>query len=356
MSCVCQRESWQSEKIHRMKSLLTSNEENSKFLPVRLFVIRFKKKCGHAQLLTTFHTRTPTHPSGICCEANFHIWLKGQKLEQEASKQSSENRLTQWCIVVFGGRYCNGAWDPLQCPFCLTRYAFHLKSESWDVACDSVPDVEQDAWLFFILVDVIKHHTLPAALSQQDIVKSTYFLPDSLLLFQSYETVLLACFACRVLVGQLSFAFEIDSSCSFSSVFVFSIITLPPYLIFFLFGKKLSFHVWLAWNVRFLPASTSPSLSPIPHAPTHPPWGETVAANLSLQPVPPHRCDILRVQGKGNVSLPALSTLQSVNRACHQPLGRPLWRTISVPSCNTPATTSWNKLGGVGWEIRVVCV
>lgn len=31
-----------------------------------------KKKKGHT--LPTFHTRIPTHPSGICYEANFHIW------------------------------------------------------------------------------------------------------------------------------------------------------------------------------------------------------------------------------------------------------------------------------------------
>lgn len=102
----------------------------------------------------------------------------------------------------------------------------------------------------------------------------------------------------------------------------------------------------------YLPFSLSSLCLPLP------PQGATIAANLCLQPVPPHRCGILCVQGKGNVPLPALSTLQSVNRACHQPLGRPLWRTISVPSCDTLATTSWNKLRGVrAWDkagVRII--
>lgn len=135
---------------------------------------------------------------------------------------------------------------------------------------------------------------------------------------------------------------------------VFSIITTRPYLIFSLLSKRsLSMFDWAeASYTLFLPpsiflylpfsrASSPPPARPPP--PPIPPWGATVAANLSLQPVPPHRRGILSVQGKGNVSLPALSTLQSVNRACHQPLCRPLWRTISVPSCDTLATTSCNK-------------
>lgn len=94
---------------------------------------KVKKKRGHAHSLDTFHTRIPTRPSGICYEPNFHIWLKGQKFEQEASKQSSKNSVTQWYIVVFGGRCCCSTWDLQQCPFCLTRYTFLLKSETWDV-------------------------------------------------------------------------------------------------------------------------------------------------------------------------------------------------------------------------------
>lgn len=98
-------------------------------------------------------------------------------------------------------------------------------------------------------------------------------------------------------------------------------------------------------------SSCLPVLLFISHAsPSYTPPTRKVAANLSLQPVPPHRCGILRVQGKGNVSLPAPGTLQSVNRACHRQLAGPLWRTISVPSFGTLATTSCNKLGGVGWE------
>lgn len=105
------------------------------------------------------------------------------------------------------------------------------------------------------------------------------------------------------------------------------------------------------WRRRCLPASWSSSLSSMPPLLTPPPPpSRKVAANLSLQPVPPHRCGILRVQGKGNVSLPAPGTLQSVNRACHRQLAGPLWRTISVPSFATLVTTSCNKLGGVGLE------
>lgn len=64
------------------------------------------------------HTNTPFR---------YLLWSKlshlvrGQTFEQEASKQSSKNSLTQWYIVVFGGRYSNGAWDPHQCPFCHTH-------------------------------------------------------------------------------------------------------------------------------------------------------------------------------------------------------------------------------------------
>lgn len=95
-----------------------------------------------------------------------------------------------------------------------------------------------------------------------------------------------------------------------------------------------------------------------------PPWGATAAANLSLQPLPPHWCGILHVQGKGNVSLPVSVPMSSVNRACHQPPRRPRWSTISVPSCSTHATTSWDKRvaeemgegGGGGCEKQISVV
>lgn len=128
------------------------------------------------------HTNTPFR---------YLLWSKlshlvrGQTFEQEASKQSSKNSLTQWYIVVFGGRYSNGAWDPHQCPFCHTRYTFHLKSESWDARCASVPDVEQDAWLF--LVDMIKHYTYSCYVPAKTLWNLHIFHTDFLLLFQDYK-------------------------------------------------------------------------------------------------------------------------------------------------------------------------
>lgn len=84
------------------------------------------------------------------------------------------------------------------------------------------------------------------------------------------------------------------------------------------------FHVWPG-QIEAALSSCLPVLLFISRAPPPSPPPRNVAANLSLQPVPPHRRGILRVQGKGNVSLPALGTLQSVNRglppaACGAPL------------------------------------
>lgn len=102
-----------------------------------------------------------------------------------------------------------------------------------------------------------------------------------------------------------------------SSFFHFSIINIPHCLIFFCL-RPFSMFDRAKSRRRCLPASRSSPLSPVPLLPPPPcplpPPPRNVAANLSLQPVPPHRRGILRVQGKGNVPLPALGTLQSVNR------------------------------------------
>lgn len=50
-----------------------------------------------------------------------------------------------------------------------------------------------------------------------------------------------------------SFAFETDSHCTFPPL-VFSIITIPPYLIFSPLQPTISFHVWVGW-VHSFPAS-----------------------------------------------------------------------------------------------------
>lgn len=112
------------------------------------------------------------------------------------------------CVWGVGGRYYSSTW---QCPFCLTHYTFHLESESWDVRYESVPDVEQDAWLFFVLEDVIKHYTQAAAMSHEHIVKYAYFSSSSLI------STLWNTAACTLHIYGISFAFEADSRWIFSS-------------------------------------------------------------------------------------------------------------------------------------------
>lgn len=140
-------------------------QKNSNRLHMRLFV---------THPLATFHMHTNTPFRCLLWSKLSHL-VKGQKFEQEASRQSRKNSLTQWYIVVFGGRFYNGVWDLWQCPFCLAYYSFHLKAESWDVRARQMWNRMRD--FFFILEDVIKHYPLPAAVSQKVIVKSTYFSP-----------------------------------------------------------------------------------------------------------------------------------------------------------------------------------
>lgn len=147
-------------------------------------------------------------------------------------------------------------------------------------------------------------------------------------------------------LGVLWALYDIKYSSSLLSLFHYQRAAL-----FDLFLPATLFHVWPG-QIEAALSSCLAVLLFISHA--SPSYASTpprkVAANLSLQPVPPHRCGILRVQGKGNVSLPALGTLQSVNRACHWQLAGPLWRTISVPSFGALVTTSCNKPGDVACE------
>lgn len=146
--------------------------------------VKQKKKrqtCTHTRHISHTHTNTPFRYLLWSELSHLRKKKKGQKFEQEAWKQSSNNSPTQWYIVVFGGRYWNGTWDLQPCPFCLTCCTFHLKSESWDF--ESVPDVRQDAWLFsFFFHFGGRNETLhPASCcdSQQDIVKcAQFFCPD----------------------------------------------------------------------------------------------------------------------------------------------------------------------------------
>lgn len=205
--CVCQGDNCQSDKKKKEREKMWQNQTicNDEFF----FVLLRSKNFGLSK-------KTETHSIRVCEEVKqknadlrvhpphfththtntpfrYLLWSelshlrkrkkkkKGQKFEQEAWKQSSNNSLTQWYIVVFGGRYWNGAWDLQPCPFCLTCCTFHLKSEGWDFK--SVPDVKQDAWLFFfILEDVMKHYTLPAAVTPSKTLRNvhSFFSPPNL--------------------------------------------------------------------------------------------------------------------------------------------------------------------------------
>lgn len=196
--------------------------------------VKQKKKrqtCTHTRHISHTHTNTPFRYLLWSELSHLRKKKKGQKFEQEAWKQSSNNSPTQWYIVVFGGRYWNGTWDLQPCPFCLTCCTFHLKSESWDF--ESVPDVRQDAWLFsffFILEDVMKHYTLPAAVTPSKTLWNvhSFFAPTCV----QHEKALLASFT-----DSFSRAASICFIERFNLDFFVSLLafTIPPYLIFSLF-------------------------------------------------------------------------------------------------------------------------
>lgn len=154
------------------------------------------------------------------------------------------------CLGGAGGRYYHGTYEIRSNALSVSHMALFIwsqKVEMWDTRVCQMWNRMHDFVL--LLEDVIKHYTLAAAMSQQHIVKCAFFY--SFVISRLWKST-----AYLLHIYRISFAFGADFL-----PLVFSIITIPPYLIFFPLQPTISFHVWLGWSkvecTLFLPPSPS---------------------------------------------------------------------------------------------------
>lgn len=240
--------------------------------------------CGHAQSPHFTHTYINTPFRYLLWSKLSHL-VKQQKFEQEASKQRSKNSQTQWYIVVF----CVHVVICVTVLSCVSNALsvlhvtlFHLKSESWDVRYVSVPDVEQDAWLFFVSEDRNKTlHSGSCYVPARHCEIYIFFSLCSVYSFKASEKVLNASLI-NISIGSLSLTFETVHNCSFFFLLCFQKNHYYPFLFDlprFSANNLFPCLSGLKWGrVRSLPASQSLYLlfpssppSPSPSTPFIPP-------------------------------------------------------------------------------------
>lgn len=149
------------------------------------FVMRSnkKKKGRPAHTPATFHTHIPTHPSGICYEANFHICEKKKRTEVRAgslkTKQQQQPDTMIHCRVR--GQILERHMGSAAVPF--LSHMLHFSFEVGKLRFRECARCETGCVTFFFFFHFGgRNETLhPASCcdSQQDIVKcAQFFCPD----------------------------------------------------------------------------------------------------------------------------------------------------------------------------------
>lgn len=151
------------------------------------FVKRLNKKtqtCAYTRHIS--HTRIPTHPSGICYEANFHICAKEKKKKRTEvwagslkTKQQQQPDTMIHCRVR--GQILERRMGSAAVPF--LSHMLHFSFEVGRLRFQECARCETGCvTFFFILEDVMKHYTLPAAVTPSKTLRNvhSFFSPPNL--------------------------------------------------------------------------------------------------------------------------------------------------------------------------------
>lgn len=160
---------WESWNRLKMRFVMRSNK---------------KKKGRPAHTPATFHTHIPTHPSGICYEANFHICEKKKKDRSSSRKPENKAATTARHNDTLS---CSGADIGTAHGICsralsVSHVALFIWSRKVEISrvCQ-MWDRMRDFFLFFFHFGERNETLHPASCcdSQQDIVKcAQFFCPD----------------------------------------------------------------------------------------------------------------------------------------------------------------------------------
>lgn len=201
------------------------------------FVMRSnkKKKGRPAHTPATFHTHIPTHPSGICYEANFHICEKKKRTEVRAgslkTKQQQQPDTMIHCRVR--GQILERHMGSAAVPFLshMLHFSFEVGKLRFRECARCETGCVTFFFFFFILEDVMKHYTLPAAVTPSKKLWNvhSFFAPTCV----QHEKALLASFTDSFSrAASICFIERFNLDFFFVSLLAF---TIPPYLIFSLF-------------------------------------------------------------------------------------------------------------------------